>query len=319
MTIKSSGSLSFSEIEAEWDNSTPLSLSEFYAGGSTVYAGATDGSGNAIPSSGAISFSDFYDTTYFQTTSASSTTGTVAVPAAANAIYIVTAFGAGGGGYTGGEYDKAGGESAGSGGAGGAYAAGVYLGVTGGTNLTISVGSGGSGTDRAVGGASIMYSGNAGNGGATTIVNSSGTTILSLGGGTGASASGGGVKGPLRSNHAGNQGTASVSGQVTSGTTSSGATIGSGTLASGSPGVTAGNCGGDNCRIGGGAGGNNGAGANGGSGGSSSGSGTAGADGGTGGGGGGGASQVTFDGSDSVTPGGDGGDGSISYQFVRYA
>ena len=180
MAIKSTGSLSILEIAAEWGFNSGQgnfrNLSDYYAGDGLVYSGAADGAGTAIPSSGnAISISDFYDTEAFVTTSASSTTGTVAVPAAANAIYIVSAFGAGGGGYTGGEYDKAGGESAGSGGAGGAYAAGVYLGVTGGTNLTISVGSGGSGTDRAVGGASIMYSGNAGNGGATTIVNSSGS------------------------------------------------------------------------------------------------------------------------------------------------
>ena len=35
MDIKASGnSLSFSEIEAQFDNSPPYSLSEFYAGGS---------------------------------------------------------------------------------------------------------------------------------------------------------------------------------------------------------------------------------------------------------------------------------------------
>ena len=145
MTIKASGSsLSFTEIEAEWDNDTPWSMSEFYSGGSgTVHAGAKDGDGNAIPSSSTISFSHFYDTTYFVTSSASSTAGTVAVPAGATHIYIVTAYGAGGGGYTGGDYDQAGGESSGAGGGGGAYAAGVYLAVTAETNLTISVGSGG--------------------------------------------------------------------------------------------------------------------------------------------------------------------------------
>ena len=110
MTIKASGSsLSFTEIEAEWDNDTPWSMSEFYSGGSgTVHAGAKDGDGNAIPSSSTISFSHFYDTTYFVTSSASSTAGTVAVPAGATHIYIVTAYGAGGGGYTGGDYDQAG-------------------------------------------------------------------------------------------------------------------------------------------------------------------------------------------------------------------
>ena len=102
MTIKSSGSLNTTEIAAEWGGSQPNSLSEYYSGGSLVYSGAADGSGNAIPSSGnPISFSDFYDTTAFSTTSASSTTGTVAVPSGANAIYVVTAIGGGGGGYRG--------------------------------------------------------------------------------------------------------------------------------------------------------------------------------------------------------------------------
>ena len=141
MTIKASGSLNTTEIVAEWGGSTPHSLSEYYAGGSLVYSGAADGDGNAIPSSGnPIKFSDFYDVTKFATTSASSSTGSVSVPADANAIYIVEAFGAGGGGVRGFDYDKAGGETAGGGGGGGAYAAGVYLTVTGGETLTISVG-----------------------------------------------------------------------------------------------------------------------------------------------------------------------------------
>ena len=95
MTIKAAGSsLSFTEIEAEWDNASPFSLSEFYSGTSTVFSGAADGDGNAIPSSGAISFSDFYDTTFFQTTSASSAIGNpaVTVPIGANAIFIVSMF-----------------------------------------------------------------------------------------------------------------------------------------------------------------------------------------------------------------------------------
>ena len=143
MTIKSSGSLNTTEIVAEWGGSQPNSLSEYYSAGSLVYSGATDGSGNAIPSSGAISFSDFYDTTAFSTTSASSTTGTVAVPSGANAIYVITAIGGGGGGYRGADYDKAGGESGGPGGGGGVLMSGHYLTVTAGENLSISTGSGG--------------------------------------------------------------------------------------------------------------------------------------------------------------------------------
>ncbi len=314
MTIKSSGTLNTTEIAAEWGGSQPNSLSEYYAGGSLVYAGAEDGSGNDIPSSGnPIKFSDFYDTTKFQSTSASSTTGTVAVPAAANAIYIVSAHGAGGGGVKGFEYDQAGGESAGGGGGGGAYAAGIYLTVSGGENLSISVGSGG-----AAGFISgFTYNATGATGGSTTVTRSNGSVILNLGGGTGASSTGGGVQGPLVSHTASSGGSGSVSGQVTSGTTTSGASVGSGLLSNGVAGTIGANCSGDNCRIDGRAGGNSGAGSGGGAGGSSSGTGTDGADGGTGGGGGGGAAQTTFDGAKGHTLGGDGGNGSISYQFVR--
>ena len=43
MAIKAhtAGSLSFTEIVAEWNGSTPHSLSEYYSGGSLVYSGAT--------------------------------------------------------------------------------------------------------------------------------------------------------------------------------------------------------------------------------------------------------------------------------------
>ena len=124
MAIKAhtAGSLSFTEIASEWGGSQPHSLDEYHSGESLVYSGATGapgGSTTTIPSSGTISFSNFYASEAFSTTSAVSTTGTVPVPSGANAIYIVSAFGAGGGGYRGADYDKAGGESAGPGGGGG--------------------------------------------------------------------------------------------------------------------------------------------------------------------------------------------------------
>lgn len=59
---KTSGALALSEIQTEFGGSNPISLSEYYAGGSNVSSGTTDGDGNAIPSSGAIDISDFYDT-----------------------------------------------------------------------------------------------------------------------------------------------------------------------------------------------------------------------------------------------------------------
>lgn len=57
MAVKSSGALSFSEIAAEFGDSKPHKLSEFYRGGSLV----PDASANsAIATSGAITFNAFY-------------------------------------------------------------------------------------------------------------------------------------------------------------------------------------------------------------------------------------------------------------------
>jgi hypothetical protein len=65
MTIKSfnQGSLSLSEIQAEFGGSNPIGLNEYYAGGGLVNSGTVgypSGSAVSIPSSGAISISNFY-------------------------------------------------------------------------------------------------------------------------------------------------------------------------------------------------------------------------------------------------------------------
>ena len=147
MTVKSSGSLTFTEIETEWDlGSKPWSISELYAGGSAVYAGAEDGDGNDIPSSGnPISFSHFYDTTYFQPAGSNTTvtsSQTLSAPTGANALYVYRMVAGGGGGHGGLGYDKAGGENGGGGGAGGASASGHYI---MGTSFYYTHGAGGSG------------------------------------------------------------------------------------------------------------------------------------------------------------------------------
>ena len=59
MPLQSSGAISLNDIQTEFGGSNPISLSEYYAGGSFVAAGTT-GDGGAIPSSGAISIGDFY-------------------------------------------------------------------------------------------------------------------------------------------------------------------------------------------------------------------------------------------------------------------
>ena len=58
MTIKSSGSLALTEIQAEFGGSNPVSLSEYYRGGSYV----TDNN-TGVPTSGEVSLAaDFYGT-----------------------------------------------------------------------------------------------------------------------------------------------------------------------------------------------------------------------------------------------------------------
>jgi len=197
--------------------------------------------------------------TLFETTGFQTTTGTVTVPANANAIHIQYAVGSGGGGYIGTAYDKAGGESSGPGGGSGAYVSDVVYALTGGENLTIATANGGAaGTG--------YYSGTAGGGTATVISGSTTGSIFSLAGGGASSVSGGGVQGPLRSNTAGTGGSATLSAsRLTSFTTVDGLTQNDvsfrqgpiGTFNSTGSGVTGGNngnCGGDNCQINGSAG-----------------------------------------------------------------
>lgn len=61
MTIVSSGNIKLSDLAAEWSDTQPYKLSEFYNGGSLV-------NNNAIPSTGHITLSDFYGTSAITTT-----------------------------------------------------------------------------------------------------------------------------------------------------------------------------------------------------------------------------------------------------------
>ena len=60
MALPSSGAISLSAIASEFGDSTPNSISEFYRGGSLVPNVSIN---NSIPTSGAISFSNFYGAT----------------------------------------------------------------------------------------------------------------------------------------------------------------------------------------------------------------------------------------------------------------
>ena len=282
--------------------------SELYVRDATSYTNKTILNGY-IKQGGA--WEEFY--TLFTTTSFSQTTGNVAVPSGANAIHFQYAIGGGSGGMRGADYDKAGGESAGPAGASGAYLSDVVFSVTAGETLTVTAGSAGSA-------GSGVYSGTSGAGGNTTVTGSTTGNILTLNGGGSASVSGGGVQGPLRSNSPSTGGSlGTLATRLTSGTTTDGlniTTFTSGPVGSfnqagaGVAGANPGNCGGDNCTIGGGAGGASYAGnVSGGAGGpNGSTGGTAGTRGAGGGGGG------TEPGSSS---GAAGGAGEVNYRFMR--
>lgn len=58
MALQSSGAIKLSEIQTEFTGSNPISLSEYYRG-----AGYVTGNNTTVPTSGAISVSNFYNTT----------------------------------------------------------------------------------------------------------------------------------------------------------------------------------------------------------------------------------------------------------------
>jgi hypothetical protein len=253
-------------------------------------------------------FAAFTATSY---TTLSSGSGTFTVPQGANAIHVQAGVGAGGGAMRGADYDKAGGESAGAGGGSGGFVSDKIFSVTQGETISYTIGSGGA---KGTG----VYSGSAGGGGNTTLSGSSAGSLFTLNGGGGASASGGGVQGPLRSNTAGTAGSNTISGTViTSGNfrDSDGTTKAVTTNTSGPTGTfnDNGNCGGDNCQIGGSTGAASYSGNVAGGAGSPVGTSTNGSPGTRGSGGGGGGAQY----GPGSTQGGDGGAGEVKYRFLR--
>jgi hypothetical protein len=268
-------------------------------------------------------FAAFTATSY---STLSSGSGTFTVPDGANAIHIQASAGGGGGAAGGVSYDKAGGESSGAGGGSGAFVSDKVFTVTTGETISYSIGSGG-----AAGNQTANYGqpkiGSAGTN--TTLSGSSAGSIYTLAAGGGASGTGGGVQGPLRTNTSGSAGAATINGTaITSGnfrdldgTTKSVTTLNSGPVGifnqsgNGTVGANNGNCGGDNCQIGGSPGGTSYAGNVAGGTGSPQGGSTGGGAGTRGSGGGGGGAQY---GNESVTGRAEvGGAGEVKYRFLR--
>jgi hypothetical protein len=258
--------------------------------------------------------------TSFITITAGTTTNTV--PLGYNAIHIQAAVGGGGGSICGADYDKAGGESAGAGGGSGAYISDKIFSVIAGETLTLTAGAFGAANNNLGSKFSLAASG-----GATTTLSGSTTgSIFSLTGGGGSSGLGGGVQGPLRTNTAGTAGSATISGTaITSGnfnqsgivvsvTTNTSGPVGTfNQSGNGASGTNPGNCGGDNCQIGGGTGGASYAGNIAGGAGSPQGSSSQAGAGTRGSGGGGGGAQV----SGGSSAGNNGGNGEIIFRFLQ--
>lgn len=57
MTLQTSGAISLSDIQTEFGGTNPISLNEYYRGGSNIPSSVTD-----VPASGAIQLDDFYGT-----------------------------------------------------------------------------------------------------------------------------------------------------------------------------------------------------------------------------------------------------------------
>jgi N-acetylneuraminic acid mutarotase len=266
----------------QWTGTTDLNTA--------VWGQGTAVAGGYIYSAGGISGSQSTKVTYYTAGSTSFN-----VPTGVSSI-VVKAWGAGGGGGSGSNSDGTGGN-----GGGGGYAR-ATLAVTAGENLTVLVGTAGTG------GASNSSDG--GRGGGFSALQRSGTYLIQAGGGggggagRGTAAGGDGGGGGGSSGLAGSVGTgsATVGGGGGGGTTGAGGT--SGALGTGG---TAGTAGAANAGGNGGAAGTGGAGGTGAGGsGSTSGSGAGGGGGGRFGGGGGGSTST------SGTRGGGGGGGGSS-------
>lgn len=245
----------------------------------------------------------------------------VSVPSEYNAVHFQYAVGGGGGGVSGTSYDKAGGESSGPSGGSGAYLSDVILPVTGGTSYLIDTGSGGAPGNQT---ANFGHPRTASSGTDTSF-----GALFSLGGGGGGYTLFGGVQGPLAALIPGGIGNLNLNvTPITSGFFFNSSydliTIGNVSELQGGPvgtfnqsgngtaGASNGNCGGDNCRIGGANGGASYGGAvAGGIGGNTAGSTpTAGT---RGSGGAGGAAEIPGVGG---TPGAYGGGGEMKFRFI---
>lgn len=101
MALQSSGSISLSDIQTEFGGSNPISLSEYYSGGSNVGSWVS-----SVPSSGVISLDDFYGTSKYIDPVAGTTYFAIS-----GSLVLTTSNGATGSGNAGSATDTDGGEN----------------------------------------------------------------------------------------------------------------------------------------------------------------------------------------------------------------
>lgn len=101
MALQSSGPISLSQIQSEFGGSNPISLSEYYRGGANVGSWVT-----SVPSSGAISMSNFYGTSQYIDPVAGTTYFSIS-----GSLALTTLNGAAGSGSAGSATDTDGGEN----------------------------------------------------------------------------------------------------------------------------------------------------------------------------------------------------------------
>jgi len=182
MTLPSSGTITLSQIRAEFNGPTPINLEDYYRGGSYVPNSSYTSN---IPTSGAISLESFYGAANIVPgNSGILTTGaSYTLPATSGTSIKVLVIGGGGGGGGGSSRDQN--WSWGIyGGAGGGAGGNAYntIGVIPGSTLTFFIGSAGAAGSPRDG----PYSGgNSGSSGGTTVLYYSGVAYAQASGGAG--------------------------------------------------------------------------------------------------------------------------------------
>lgn len=193
MTLQASGAISFTDLQTEFGDVNPISLSEYYA----LVSG--------LPSSGAISLNDFYGKKFivYETITSNKTWTPKANLATYIHIWVIGAGGSGGHGWADDDgYTEGVGGSSG-GGAGGVAYSRIAASSAGSSTVTIGVGGAGvkrtsfgsvngkDGTDSTFVGSGLNMRGNGGGLGDGRTATSSGGDSISSSGGAGGTATGG--------------------------------------------------------------------------------------------------------------------------------